>query len=49
MLDHLGMCEQAESLRRAIIQTLEDRDSLTPDLGGTGNTMAFAQAIARRI
>jgi len=49
MLDHLGKVQEAERLRRAIVQTLEDKDSLTPDLGGTGNTMAFAQAIARRI
>ncbi|TCZ86640.1 isocitrate dehydrogenase [Lysobacter sp. N42] len=49
MLDHLGKCEEAERLRRAIVQTLEEKDSLTPDLGGTGNTMSFAQAIARRV
>jgi isocitrate dehydrogenase (NAD+) len=49
MLDHLGKCEEAERLRKAIVQTLEEKDSLTPDLGGTGNTMSFAQAIARRI
>lgn len=49
MLDHLGKCEDAERLRRAIVQTLEDKDSLTPDLGGTGTTTTFAQAIARRV
>jgi len=49
MLDHLGMCEQAEKLRAAIIATLEAKDSMTPDLGGTGNTMGFAKAIASRI
>lgn len=49
MLDHLGKHEEAERLRKAIVQTLEEKDSLTPDLGGTGNTMSFAQAIARRI
>ncbi|GAB2513365.1 isocitrate dehydrogenase [Lysobacter humi (ex Lee et al. 2017)] len=49
MLDHLCKCEEAERLRKAIVQTLEEKDSLTPDLGGTGNTMSFAQAIARRI
>ena len=37
MLDHLGECEKAERLRAAIIATLEAKDSLTPDLGGTGN------------
>lgn len=49
MLDHLGECEKAERLRAAIIATLEAKDSLTPDLGGSGNTMSFAKAIASRI
>lgn len=49
MLDHLGMPEKAAKLREAIIATLEAKDSLTPDLGGTGNTMSFAKAIAGRI
>ena len=48
MLDHLGMPEQATKLREAIVATLEARDSLTPDLGGTGTTMSFARAIASR-
>ena len=49
MLDHLGQPEQATRLRSAIVATLEAKDSLTPDLGGSGNTMAFAQAIATRL
>ncbi len=49
MLDHLGQPEQAARLRNAIIQTLEAKDSLTPDLGGSGNTMGFAKAIATRL
>lgn len=49
MLDHLGLPEKAERLRAAIVATLEARDSLTPDLGGTGNTMSFAEAIASRV
>jgi isocitrate dehydrogenase (NAD+) len=48
MLDHLGQHDKATRLRDAINATLEAGDSLTPDLGGTGTTMAFAQAIARR-
>ncbi len=48
MLDHLDMPEQATKLREAIVATLEAKDSLTPDLGGTGTTMAFARAIAGR-
>ena len=49
MLDHLALPQQAERLRKAIIATLEAKDSLTPDLGGEGNTMGFAQAIATRL
>ncbi|MCM2335290.1 MAG: isocitrate dehydrogenase [Pseudomonas sp.] len=49
MLDHLGMPEKATRLREAIVATLEAKDSLTPDLGGTGNTLAFARAIASRV
>ena len=48
MLDHLGMLDKAARLRDAINDTLEAGDSLTPDLGGAGTTMAFAQAIAKR-
>ncbi|HEY0309527.1 MAG TPA: isocitrate dehydrogenase [Luteimonas sp.] len=48
MLDHLGQHDKATKLREAINATLEAGDSLTPDLGGTGTTMAFAQAIAQR-
>jgi isocitrate dehydrogenase (NAD+) len=49
MLDHLGQPGQATRLRDAIIATLEAKDSLTPDLGGQGNTMSFAKAIATRL
>ncbi|MGO4220896.1 isocitrate dehydrogenase [Lysobacter sp. TAF61] len=49
MLDHIGQPEKANRLRAAIIATLEAKDSLTPDLGGSGNTMSFAKAIAGRI
>ena len=49
MLDHLGKPDQATRLRDAIVATLEAKDSLTPDLGGEGNTMSFANAIASRL
>ena len=49
MLDHLGMTDKAERLRAAIVATLEARDSLTGDLGGSGTTMGFAKAIASRV
>ena len=49
MLDHLGLPAKAEALRNAIIATLEAKDSLTPDLGGEGNTLSVAKAIASRV
>jgi len=49
MLDHIGQPDNAERLRNAIVATLEAKDSLTGDLGGTGNTMGFAKAIASRL
>jgi len=49
MLDHLGMPEQATRLRNAIVATLEAKDTLTPDLGGTGSTTTFAEAIIRHL
>ena len=49
MLDHLGLADQGNRLRGAIIATLGAKDTLTPDLGGTGTTTTFAQAIARRL
>jgi isocitrate dehydrogenase (NAD+) len=48
MLDHLGMPERGNALRKAIRDTMDAKDSLTPDLGGEGNTMSFAKAIAAR-
>ena len=49
MLDHLGLPADAARLRKAIVTTLEARDNLTPDLGGEGTTMSFAEAIASRV
>ncbi|KOQ59033.1 isocitrate dehydrogenase [Stenotrophomonas maltophilia] len=49
MLDHIGQPENAERLRKAIVATMEAKDSLTGDLGGAGTTMSFAQAIASRL
>jgi len=49
MLDHIGQPENAERLRKAIVATMDAKDSLTGDLGGTGNTMGFARAIASRL
>src|SRR5690606_2772357 len=49
MLDHLDQTDNATRLRAAIVATLEAKDALTPDLGGSGSTEAFAKAIASRV
>jgi isocitrate dehydrogenase (NAD+) len=49
MLDHLGHVEHANRLRQAIRDTLEAKDGVTPDVGGTGTTQSFAKAVAARV
>jgi len=52
MLDHLGRLEHAQRLRAAIRSAVSARDRVTPDLGGSGTTETFADAViehARRI
>jgi isocitrate dehydrogenase (NAD+) len=49
MLDHLGRIDEARRLRQAIVDTMQAKDSLTPDLGGKGSTVEFARAIASRV
>ncbi|MBP9118941.1 MAG: isocitrate dehydrogenase [Methyloversatilis sp.] len=49
MLDHFGMIEKATRLRAAIRQAMAAREGVTPDLGGSGSTSSFADAIISRI
>lgn len=49
MLDHMQMPEQAERLRRALIRTLEAKDHLTRDLGGSAGTVEFTDALIRHL
>ena len=50
MLDHLGMVEKGSKIRAAIRDTLtNDRDHVTPDLGGKGSTESFGEAIVKRV
>jgi isocitrate dehydrogenase (NAD+) len=49
MLGHLGREDEAKRLRAAIVATLEAKDNLTPDLGGSGSTASFGKAIASRV
>ncbi len=45
MLDHLGETENAKKIRDSIKITLEKKQSLTRDLGGSGSTTEFTDAI----
>jgi isocitrate dehydrogenase (NAD+) len=49
MLDHLGNADQAQRLRSAIRATLAAKDRTTPDLGGSGSTETFADALIERV
>jgi isocitrate dehydrogenase (NAD+) len=49
MLGHMGREDDARRLRRAIVATMDARDRVTPDLGGTGTTRSFADAICERV
>ena len=49
MLRHLGMHEQAARISTALETTIREGDRTTPDLGGTGTTDTFADALIERL
>ncbi|MBV9772426.1 MAG: NAD-dependent isocitrate dehydrogenase [Gemmatimonadetes bacterium] len=49
MLQHMDEHDAAGRIRAALEATIHERDSLTPDLGGSGSTDSFADAIIRRL
>ncbi len=49
MLDHLGHVPAAQRLRASIRRAILEKDRVTPDLGGSGSTSTFADAIIARI
>ena len=49
MLEHLGQSVDATRVRHAIRATMAAKDRVTPDLGGTGTTSSFADAIVSRL
>jgi isocitrate dehydrogenase (NAD+) len=49
MLDHLDMVDKGARIRQAIRDTIVAHDHTTPDLGGTGSTTSFADALVERI
>ena len=48
-LRDLGYDENADRLGEAVVSTLESKDSLTPDLGGTGTTRAMVDSLMRHL
>jgi isocitrate dehydrogenase (NAD+) len=49
MLEHIEQVDAGRRLKQAIIDTMNDKDHLTPDLGGSGSTQTFAAAIIKHI
>jgi isocitrate dehydrogenase (NAD+) len=49
MLDHIGHAPEAARVRSAVRDALEKRDRTTPDLGGSGSTTSFADALVERV
>ena len=49
MLDHLRMTPRANRLRQAIRDTIAAQDRVTRDLGGTGTTDGFTQAVIEKL
>src|ERR1700743_351994 len=49
MLDHLGMVDKGSKIRSAIRDVMDAGDRTTPDVGGTGTTDTFGDAIVERI
>ncbi|MBR6164005.1 NAD-dependent isocitrate dehydrogenase [bacterium] len=49
MLKYIGETGYADKIDRAIRETIENKDSLTKDLGGTSTTREFTDAIIKRL
>lgn len=49
MLEHLGEQEAADRIVKAIEQVLQNKSSLTPDMGGNATTESLAAAIVKAI
>ena len=49
MLDHVGQRDRAQRIRKAVDQTLLEDKIRTGDLGGSATTVAYAEAVIRRL
>jgi isocitrate dehydrogenase (NAD+) len=49
MLGHMHLEDQAERIRAALRATLAAGDRTTPDVGGSGTTASFADALVEHL
>ena len=47
MLDHLGEPEAAQRVEAAVVRSLQERQVMTPDLGGTATTAQVGDEVVR--
>jgi isocitrate dehydrogenase (NAD+) len=49
MLEHIDENDLADRIRQAVYLTLEDKSVCTPDIGGSGSTTTFTEAVVRNL
>jgi isocitrate dehydrogenase (NAD+) len=49
LLDYLGDNANANRIRAAVVEAIRVQDGVTPDLGGSGTTDSFADAVVRQL
>jgi isocitrate dehydrogenase (NAD+) len=49
LLEHLDEHDLADRIRQAVYYTLEDKSVCTPDIGGTGSTTTFTEAVCKNL
>jgi len=49
MLEHIGQTRTARKIRQAIYDTLADKTVCTPDIGGSGSTKIFTEAVCNNL
>ncbi|MEL7832714.1 isocitrate/isopropylmalate dehydrogenase family protein [Fodinibius sp. Rm-B-1B1-1] len=49
MLEHIDENDLADRIRQAVYLTLEDKSVCTPDIGGSGSTTSFTEAVVNNL
>lgn len=49
MLEHIGENEVADTIRKAVHETLSNKSVCTPDIAGTGTTETFTEAVCQNL